>query len=345
MALDPGPASLGVAWLEPTTGEFSVGRVGRPRPLRAPARRDRRHAARARSWPAATRSCRPGCPTPRSRRAPSPAPRSTTAPSTPTAPAASCSPTSASRRSRPSAARACRAPRPPPAPRCATCARRRSATSPTSRASRPAPRRTCSRSTRVTRRNLELVESLADGSRRGTLLDVLDHTRTAMGARLLREWILRPLVELERVQDRLDAVEELAFRALDRGRLREALAAVQDLDRLLGRVALGTAGPARPRWPSAGRCGRCPARPRRVADCVAPLVRCQAKELDPPLDLADDVAAARSSTSRPPSCTRAASSATASTPSSTSCARRAAAAARRSRPSRSASARGRASRP
>ena len=50
----------------------------------------------------------------------------------------------------------------------------------------------------VTRRNLELVESLADGSRRGTLLDVLDHTRTAMGARLLREWILRPLVELER---------------------------------------------------------------------------------------------------------------------------------------------------
>ncbi len=50
----------------------------------------------------------------------------------------------------------------------------------------------------LTRRNLELVESMADGGRRGTLLDVLDETRTAMGARLLREWILRPLVELDR---------------------------------------------------------------------------------------------------------------------------------------------------
>ena len=54
-----------------------------------------------------------------------------------------------------------------------------------------------------------------------------------MGARLLRDRILRPLVELERIQDRLDAVEELAFRAVDRGRLRETLGGVQDLDRIL----------------------------------------------------------------------------------------------------------------
>jgi DNA mismatch repair protein MutS len=140
----------------------------------------------------------------------------------------------------------------------------------------------------VTRRNLELVESFADGSRRGTLLDVLDHTKTAMGTRLLREWILRPLVEIERVQDRLDAVEELAFRALDRGRLREVLAAVQDLDRLLGRVAMGTAGPRD--LQALGRSLRAlPGAAEAVADCVAPLVRGQAKELDPPLDLADDV--------------------------------------------------------
>ena len=126
----------------------------------------------------------------------------------------------------------------------------------------------------LTRRNLELVESLADGGRRGTLLDVLDHTRTAMGGRLLREWILRPLVELERIQDRLDAVEELAFRALDRGRLREAFGGVQDLDRILGRVTLGTAGPrdlvalgAVPAG-AAGR-GRGPRRVRRPAPAPA----------------------------------------------------------------------------
>ena len=95
----------------------------------------------------------------------------------------------------------------------------------------------------VTRRNLELVENLQDGGRRGTLLDVLDHTRTAMGGRLLREWLLRPLVELERIQDRLDAVEELAFRAVERGRAREAFARVQDLDRILARIVLGSAGP------------------------------------------------------------------------------------------------------
>jgi DNA mismatch repair protein MutS len=64
-----------------------------------------------------------------------------------------------------------------------------------------------------------------------------------MGGRMLRSWLLRPLVSLERIRDRLDAVEELAFRATDRGRFRDALKAVHDVERLLGRVALGTAGP------------------------------------------------------------------------------------------------------
>jgi DNA mismatch repair protein MutS len=140
----------------------------------------------------------------------------------------------------------------------------------------------------VTRRNLELTESLADGGRRGTLLDVLDHTRTAMGARLLREWILRPLVELERIQDRLDAVEELAFRALDRGRLREALGRVQDLDRILGRITLGTAGP-RDLVALARSLQAIPAASEALDECLAPLVRQLLKDLDPPLDLAADV--------------------------------------------------------
>ena len=153
----------------------------------------------------------------------------------------------------------------------------------------------------VTRRNLELVESLADGGRRGTLLDVLDHTRTAMGGRLLREWILRPLVELERIQDRLDAVEELAFRALDRGRLREALSRVQDLDRILGRVTLGTAGP-RDLVALAQSLRALPAAAEAASDCVAPLLRREVKDLDPPLDLADDVA--RTLVDEPPALVR-----------------------------------------
>ena len=140
----------------------------------------------------------------------------------------------------------------------------------------------------LTRRNLELVESLADATRRGTLLDVLDHTRTAMGERLLRDWILRPLVELERIQDRLDAVEELAFRALDRGRLRDALARVQDLDRLLGRITLGTAGP-RDLLALGASLQALPAAGEALDECLAPLVRRHLKELDPPLDLAAEI--------------------------------------------------------
>ena len=142
----------------------------------------------------------------------------------------------------------------------------------------------------LTRRNLELVESLADGGRRGTLLDLLDLTGTAMGSRLLREWILRPLLEVERIQDRLDAVEELAFRTVERGRLREALAGVQDLDRILGRVTLGTAGP-RDLGALAASLRALPAAAAALEQFEAPLPRNLLKDLDPPLEIADDVEA------------------------------------------------------
>jgi len=94
----------------------------------------------------------------------------------------------------------------------------------------------------MTFRHLEILEG-ADGGREGSLLSVLDRTQTVMGARRLRAWLLRPLTALERIQDRLDAVEEFAFRATERGRLRDTLRAVHDLERLVARVALGTAGP------------------------------------------------------------------------------------------------------
>jgi DNA mismatch repair protein MutS len=142
----------------------------------------------------------------------------------------------------------------------------------------------------LTRRNLELVESLTDGSRRGTLLGVLDESRTAMGARLLREWVLRPLRELEPIQDRLDAVEEMAFRTVSRGRLREALGAVQDLDRILGRITLGTASP-RDLVAMATSLEALPRAAEALVECEAPLARSQVKDLDPPLDVVEAIRA------------------------------------------------------
>ncbi|HXY42185.1 MAG TPA: DNA mismatch repair protein MutS, partial [Vicinamibacteria bacterium] len=84
------------------------------------------------------------------------------------------------------------------------------------------------------------------------------------------------------------AVEELAFRALDRGRLRAALGPVQDMERILGRVVLGTASP-RDLWALAQSIRALPAAAEALADCLAPLVRLCLKELDPPLDLAEEI--------------------------------------------------------
>src|SRR6478735_8774286 len=94
----------------------------------------------------------------------------------------------------------------------------------------------------TTMRNLEVIES-ASGTRAGSLLDEIDRTVTPMGGRMLRAWLLRPLVSIERIQDRLDAVEEFAFRATERAKVRDTLKAVHDMERLVGRAALGTAGP------------------------------------------------------------------------------------------------------
>src|SRR5256712_649589 len=90
----------------------------------------------------------------------------------------------------------------------------------------------------MTRRNLELVEPLREGT---TLLEVLDRTLTPMGARLLRSWLLAPLVQSAAITARLDAVEVLVGDARGRDRMREALDGVRDVERLAGRAALGRA--------------------------------------------------------------------------------------------------------
>jgi len=95
----------------------------------------------------------------------------------------------------------------------------------------------------MTRRNLELVEPLRAGAQGATLLEVLDRTLTPMGARLLRRWMLAPLVDPGAINARLDAVEVLVRDGRGRERLREALDGVRDLERLAGRAALGRATP------------------------------------------------------------------------------------------------------
>ena len=94
----------------------------------------------------------------------------------------------------------------------------------------------------ITLKHLELITG-SEGGAQGSLLREIDRTITSMGGRLLRAWLLRPLCALERIRDRLDAVEEFAFRTTERGKFRETLKAVQDLERLVARAALSTAGP------------------------------------------------------------------------------------------------------
>lgn len=94
-----------------------------------------------------------------------------------------------------------------------------------------------------TRRNLELVETLREKSKRGSLLWVLDKTKTAMGARMLRSFVEQPLIDKEEMNSRLDAIEELNGRVIDREELREYLNPVYDLERLLTRITYQTANP------------------------------------------------------------------------------------------------------
>ena len=91
-----------------------------------------------------------------------------------------------------------------------------------------------------TQRNLELVESLAEKSKRGTLLGVLDRTLTSMGGRMLRHWILHPLLAVEAIQERLGGVEAFFEDTQLRLTLRESLKGVADMERLLGRITAKT---------------------------------------------------------------------------------------------------------
>jgi DNA mismatch repair protein MutS len=134
----------------------------------------------------------------------------------------------------------------------------------------------------ITLKHLEVITG-SEGGPQGSLLQALDRTITPMAGRLLRAWLLRPLCALERIRDRLDGVEELAFRSTERGKFRDTLKAVHDLERLVGRVALGSAGPRE--LVSLRQSLDTVPRIRLLLDqCQAPLLRSLLAELD---DLAD----------------------------------------------------------
>jgi len=142
----------------------------------------------------------------------------------------------------------------------------------------------------TTLRHLEIVEG-SEGGREGSLLDELDRTVTSMGSRLLRSWLLRPLLSLDAIRDRLDAVEDLAFKTTERGKFRDAVKGVQDLERLVARTAMGTAGP-RDLVGLKQSIALIPRLRTLLGDLQAPLARSLSAELDDLADVRDAIEAA-----------------------------------------------------
>lgn len=152
----------------------------------------------------------------------------------------------------------------------------------------------------ITLGHLEVVQG-SEGGSPGSLLNEIDRTVTPMAGRMLRSWLLRPLVSLERIRDRLDAVEELAFRATDRGKFRETLTHVHDLERLVARAALGTAGP-RDLVALEQSLGAVPRVRLVLQDAQAPLLRSLVAELDDVAEVRELVG--RTLVPEPPAVTR-----------------------------------------
>jgi DNA mismatch repair protein MutS len=152
----------------------------------------------------------------------------------------------------------------------------------------------------TTLKTLEVIDA-SDGGKTGSLLHEIDRTMTPMGGRLLRSWLLRPLVTLERIQDRLDAVEEFGFRSTERGKLRETFKSIHDMERLVARAALGTAGP-RDMVALRQSLATIPRVRLLLSELQAPLIRSLAGELDDLADLRDQLE--RTITDEPPALAR-----------------------------------------
>lgn len=128
-------------------------------------------------------------------------------------------------------------------------------------------------------RNLELCETMRSKSKKGSLLWVLDKTRTAMGKRMLRSWVEQPLIDLFAIDERLNAVEELVSDPILRGELMEYLSGIRDLERLLTRIVYRTAN-ARDLNTVADTCGRFPYIKQTLASARSKSLRKLHDELD-----------------------------------------------------------------
>jgi DNA mismatch repair protein MutS len=143
----------------------------------------------------------------------------------------------------------------------------------------------------ATQRSLELLVSLAEGKRDGSLLGVLDTTVTAMGGRLLKQWILRPLVHIAEITARHQAVEELVAGHQKRQSLRAVLSGVFDLERLVGRLSCGTATP-RDMKALGDSLGKVPELRSALEDCTSTLLRELCGSLDKLSDVTDLISGA-----------------------------------------------------
>ena len=137
-----------------------------------------------------------------------------------------------------------------------------------------------------TRRNLELCETLREKQKRGSLLWVLDKTRTAMGARLLRKYVEQPLIDKEEITKRLDAVEELLKESISREEIREYLSSVYDLERLVGKISYQSANP-RDLTAFKASLAMLPHIRGILGDMKSPLLKNLYNEIDPLEDLCD----------------------------------------------------------
>ena len=140
-------------------------------------------------------------------------------------------------------------------------------------------------------RNLELVASMRDGGKRGSLLWVLDKTRTAPGRRLIRTWIEHPLTDKESICRRHDAVEELSLNNILLSELRDGLTGINDIERLMTRIVFGTAG-ARELRNLCNTLRRLPPLKNLLAAASCELLANTYEELDPLYDVAEMIDAA-----------------------------------------------------
>ena len=138
------------------------------------------------------------------------------------------------------------------------------------------------------RRNLELTESLRGKEKKGTLLWVLDKTRTAMGGRMMRSWLEQPLLDINEIQRRHTAVEDLVNSTIVRGELTQALGEVSDLERVMTRIVTGSAN-CRDLLALANGCRALPGIKAQLARLDAPILKKLNESIDPLTDCAQQI--------------------------------------------------------